>query len=101
MAEPTPGPWRVHPGRLRAYISSHAERDGLPSLNVAECDLDAASISAQESLANARLISASPDLLAACEWIVQPDHAIGSNAEFKEKATEIARAAIAKAKGTP
>ena len=98
MSEPTPGPWRVHPGRLRAYISSHAERDGLPSLNVAECDLDAASISAQESLANARLISASPDLLAACEEayrcleiIEATDGGLG----------EQLRSAIAKAKGTP
>jgi hypothetical protein len=48
---------------------------------------------------NANLIAAAPDLLAACEWLLNPDHPIGSDPELIRKASERARAAIAKAKG--
>ena len=95
MAEHTPGPWRV-PNSIPTDVVDSAHNRW-----IADCKVSVNGPPKEEQEANARLIAASPDLLAACEWIVQPDHAIGSNAEFKEKATEIARAAIAKAKGTP
>lgn len=47
----------------------------------------------------AKIIAAAPDLLAACEWLLKPDHAIGSLPELVRKAEDRARAAVNKARG--
>lgn len=52
-----------------------------------------------DQLRFASLIAATPDLLAACEWLLQPDHAIGSLPELVRKAEDRARAAVNKARG--
>jgi hypothetical protein len=53
----------------------------------------------EQTDANGRLMAAAPDLLAALQWFIQPDHPIGSNAELIRKFEAKARAAIAKAEG--
>lgn len=100
MSKHTPGPWTVHPiynnapvlENIGVYEIEEAHEEGKESL-MEGCDPWPA------IEANARLIAAAPDLLEALEWIVQPDHPIGSNAEFAQKAAKIAATAIAKAKG--
>ena len=58
MPKHTPGPWAIHP----EYSGHVMTVDGYA---VAECDLDWSCIGRLARLANARLIAASPDLLAA------------------------------------
>lgn len=89
MSRHTPGPWTMHP-----IFSYGAEVRSLTQ--VAWCGEAARYgesgdqiIDAAEARANARLIAAAPDLLAACEALLA-----GSS-----KAAPLARIAVAKAKG--
>lgn len=103
----TPGPWQVGRSRNDAHMcevwtAAYAERPNLSPSHKGICrtwspdDQPPASFigfSRQECLANARLIAAAPDLLAALTQI--RDWNIGS----VETARNIASAAIAKATG--
>jgi hypothetical protein len=85
MSKHTPGPWRVVdvPGEASHVIGANnftVVRGGYVS------DMDTA---------NARLIAAAPDLLAALQLIAN-----FSNQDVSDMVREIARAAIAKAEGT-
>lgn len=93
MSNHTPGPWRV-PITMPTDVVDSAENRW-----IANCRPSVNGAPLEQQEANARLIAAAPDLLEALEWIVQPDIPIGSNAEFQHRAIEVARAAIAKAKG--
>lgn len=95
----TPGPWKWD---ARGDVSGRLGRD------VAKCDFGDIEDKYLENLANARLIAAAPDLLAALEQIATfNDHAAnarleatGSYSAFDEPGSvQIARAALAKAKG--
>ena len=92
-AKHTPGPWTMHPSPHGAEVRSLAK--------IAWCGAAARYgksgdqiIDAAEARANAHLIAAAPDLLAACEALVRS----GSFYDLDAKMFA-ARAAIAKAKG--
>src|SRR5690349_13380102 len=59
----TPGPWRVMQGVVRPRVST---ADGSTTVAGNICSLGNAEIGE----ANARLIAAAPDLLAACKFII-------------------------------
>lgn len=88
MSEFTPGPWEVvsatdNDGRSRRYVDArHA------SVEVAYCGMDGA-----ETVANARLIAAAPELLEALTRIANVD----KEPMLASEVIELARAAIAKA----
>lgn len=110
----TPGPWRInivtpprpdedypHPLGLRPEPSRMLiGTDSAASLTVAEAFWDIPTAEA-----NARLIAAAPELLAACEAVVEAANREiiiggGSNGQFRETGTAIVRqvrAAITKA----
>ncbi len=81
----TPGPWRMdHDGSNWMVVTDDYPEmvdvwgfNGMPAVEV---------------VANARLIAAAPELLEALECLLEMGHA---------KAGDLARAAIAKARGTP
>jgi hypothetical protein len=93
----TPGPWQA---------ADITDANLIPHRWVCGCGNDWAVITRkagavalqQESCANARLIAAAPELLEALEALVAADLP-NSNREHCLKATDIARTAIAKAKG--
>lgn len=99
MAEHTPGPWKIAPWpKARGYVISVCK--GLPQKPVAQAhgQQDPA-----EREANARLIAAAPDLLAALEHVTELlvdtwSDAMDGDPE-KEVAVADARAALAAAKG--
>lgn len=67
MSRHTPGPWQVHNGyRVYAPAKLVGENRG-QYFEVAICGTDYASGNLAETDANARLIAAAPDLLAACQ----------------------------------
>jgi hypothetical protein len=85
----TPGPWRADcggSGNQRGGFSVTAANDG-----VVICGRMGWPHCADESEANARLIAAAPDLLAACKALVE--------GEYDAPVMPMARAAIAKAEG--
>lgn len=89
----TPGPWSVEDGSILAAevcVAVIEDRGGYQA-------------PPEQRRANANLIVAAPDLLAALENIVPRFHkccvAMGSDVEFVDEAVKDARAAIAKAKG--
>jgi len=92
----TPGPWAISAamygvGNLKVH-GVEFTRDGITQ-PIANCGWD----DKGEAEANARLIAAAPDLLAAlrlCERALEE-----RDAEAEEHAAKAARAAIAKAKG--
>ncbi len=86
--QPTPGPWKVHGYHVRAV--------GRGILDC--CIVDRAEGNdAEEAAANARLIAAAPDLLAALERI---EKGFDGSGEYTVNGLRgIARAALAKAKG--
>lgn len=94
MSEHTPGPWRAgyideQDRRERMIVRAEAV-DGHPYVAICPNPL------AGSHEANARLIAAAPDLLAACELMLSsPKY---GNAP-SEAAVEAARAAIARARG--
>lgn len=99
MSGHTPGPWYADPSkRLTGFAVTH---DGEPNpLAIAlrkPKNSYSKGIPDTKALANARLISAAPDLLEALEdWL----HFLASD-DVAEPDLAKARAAIAKARGTP
>ncbi len=89
-AKHTPGPWTTDPeGHIRAPYPNHA-----PGISIARMTCFGAHDVHMAMGANASLISAAPDLLAALEYIMAWD-----SDWTVEQARTMARAAIAKAKG--
>jgi hypothetical protein len=95
MALHTPGPW--HHSRLRSAGPAPGCCIGAENnSNVALVHHEALDRGRQETLANARLIAAAPDLLATLEALLAKVHC-GTALECP--LCDAARAAIAKAKG--
>ena len=101
MAEHTPGPWRSDSPYVSAPSGAHRKI-------VADCYQDPSwrdsiAISDDECIANAHLIAAAPELLAALgETVSRFERCIvhaGSDPEFAREAVKAARAVIAKARG--
>jgi len=88
MSKHTPGPWKEATWSGRVAIIHDRADDGTFDIVVA-CNDQA------PTLADARLIAAAPDLLAALQLIAN-----FSNQDVSDMVREIARAAIAKAEGT-
>ena len=98
----TPGPWTVdeHQGNGDLVVRS-LDSDDI----VANCQSDSYGLAEQrememERAANAQLMSAAPELLAALEEITELIQWSESGGE-EERAYDAARAAIAKAEGMP
>ena len=107
-ASPVPGPWEVYRWGLddEAVEILGPEGQSIADLSEREEEAEAPPVSFVEVLANARLIAAAPDLLAACERVLEDLEGVGwgevqgSDAEAWLVETEKAlRAAIAKARG--
>ena len=97
-AKHTPGPWHLHPYDRGAWeVTTHADYLHPGSLVIAaRSDL---SHRAAESTANARLIAAAPDLLAAAKQVLAATHVPDSEAELvlQLRAFLALRDAVAKA----
>ena len=91
-AKHTPGPWVVHD---RWYIGTPGE--GMRTHAEVKCCVNVPASDHEQHEANACLIAAAPDLLAACEAVVEQDGFVGS--ALMRKRIEEMKAAIAKAKG--
>ena len=95
IAEHTPGPWSIHDRAKTAVVDSSG-------IVVAACGShsnnlrDAGELEAEQQ-ANAHLIAAAPELLAALQHL--RDAFIGTSIEVQADAMRNARAAIAKATG--
>lgn len=79
----TPGPWNIEPYNIMQRIKAGQATVALPCMND--------DVSAIQCGANARLIAAAPDLLAALRAMLDDDN--------HDAAKEQARAAIARATG--
>ena len=91
MGKHTPGPWH------NSVIGSTHGPDGDPIMTAGN---GAIGSFAEEGRANARLIAAAPDLLAACEAVALAGHKNSTEERFGEAVTDllpIINAAIAKA----
>lgn len=98
MSEHTPGPWSLVTSRyaMRQLLVVSGDYDEQPFTG----HLIATETTCPESHENLRLIAASPELLAACEGLLSAFESfdkITNPAILRDM--EIARAAIAKAKG--
>jgi hypothetical protein len=92
----TPGPWRVtysDDGGFQVGVELH---DG--AFDVVICARGSWTHRAKESLANARLIAAAPELLAALVGLIELGRKDTSNPKY-DGYYDTARAAIAKAEG--
>jgi hypothetical protein len=90
MSKHTPGPWKADDKGKAVFIplrAHHCEQLGI-QVGFVSWEDD------KESLANARLIAAAPELLEALKRIADP-----RNVHFAGDAQVVARAAIAKAEG--
>lgn len=95
----TPGPWTVDGGYIMGGTPTNGEGLKTYALYVADCRISSAYRIHEEQQANARLIAAAPDLLAAlqgCIKVMQCADELSSNARFW---IEEATATINKAKG--
>ena len=90
MAKHTPGPWSSTPS-VRSFEAQVWDAAGAALLFFAD-----GRATGPEADANAALIAAAPDLLAALKDMLANYHVLGFNAD---KRREEARAAIAKAEG--
>jgi hypothetical protein len=90
MTKHTPGPWQVDQDGAGWYIESNPERDHSIAFGRWADQEEAPDANDNEKLANARLIAAAPDLLAACIEVASG---------YSTRGSEMARAAIAKATG--
>lgn len=91
----TPGPWRVHPYEVRCgeYNSGRDVGTAGRAVCTAIGEFEAGEMGA-EAMANAALIAAAPELLAALHFIADEAH----DPEMSvERIVAVARAAIAKA----
>ena len=95
MTTHTPGPWQAEAPKYSAHVAAAIWRDGV---RLAQVDRRPKANESEE-MANARLIAAAPDLLAACqklaEWDLSRGGAVG--ARLISEACSWARAALAKA----
>ncbi len=94
--EHTPGQWYTKHGQINSLTSAHG-------CTIANCNATAKGISPAEVEANARLISAAPDMLATCvdmlaHWGMEIR--TDEDREREQALLAAARAAIAKAEGT-
>ena len=101
---PTPGPWHIEKwnpqaifSRIGTHVASATHGDGRNAFSIGKltdsCQND-------DPEANARLIAAAPDLLAACEAALAERANVGLNRpHWTPGVTERLQAAIAKAKG--
>jgi hypothetical protein len=89
----TPGPWTMtEQGSPSAYVE-----DSETSIGIESSDRRVAAVEGWDNaLDNARLIAAAPDLLAALETMLRTPNDLALGPAIAQ-----ARAAIAKAKGTP
>ena len=103
-AKHTPGPWKQGENPMDIIASSDgqwdiatvAENCGANDDENTPPDCDG------ESLANAHLIAAAPDLLAACKFFIETNRIHGYEFDSNEPAVFAAiTAAIAKAEGNP
>lgn len=97
----TPGPWKVrvsHNGALRGYSIEH-EDETLRSIVARNWEHELCEEHGN-SLPNARLIAAAPELISALEAVL-PDleHYVATHGPGPDKRLALARAAIAKARG--
>ena len=100
---PTPGPWKIT-GKTgdgkRIFVESDMERDSWECL---QCEVDSDDCDSDMAMANARLIAAATDLLAACKAALQElgtiDHACSLGMMETNPAVKQLRAALAKAEG--
>jgi hypothetical protein len=108
-AKHTPGPWRANERticpRSRKWVQTDVRGGGEV---VAICSRTRHTVSdddVAEVMANARLIAAAPDLLAACEaameFLPKGEYPGGSGQTEAVRVRDLVRAAIAKAKGAP
>ena len=102
MNDHTPGPWEYTNGKVTSECAYYQLICDMPTWGP-YYDFDGSKIEA-ETLANARLIAAAPDLLDACEELmdfadrVSEETMLDSN-QFFLRMQERARIAIARARG--
>ena len=97
MADHTPGPWHVCGDMIRSTVSNAAMRS-VAKVYVSQMH------GKPEAAANARLIAAAPDLLAACRAIephIASNHPVTDNEHPYLTAVRQLRAAIDRAEGKP
>ena len=99
----TPGPWKAQLGQAHASweVNQHLPDGGLWSAvaDVKANGLGSRTVKPKEAAANASLIAAAPELLAALKRLLPLwEEAIGYEADYMDMA-DFARAAIAKAEG--
>lgn len=93
----TPGPWKIDrsfPRQLPFGISQQNEPHKGVLTSMAFCKK-----TTDEAAANASLIAAAPDLLAALEWIASQERYTFAECTLAEEIIDRARAAIKKARG--
>lgn len=98
----TPGPWHISGGPISVHKYRHYDIIGGISLVATTAILSGSQHTAEESSANARLIAAAPDLLAALKFCatVLSDCVLFPERDDENQAYSWAIAAIAKAEGT-
>lgn len=91
----TPGPWRVNGPQLSGTISVTSAHDGAVAVMI-QHEVEGRAFPTE---ANARLIAAAPDLLAALESVLKHFDPWSMPGSDGERVVIEARAAIAKARG--
>lgn len=109
MTKHTPGPWGIYKGEENDAIAvsywptlPNGKGGGHVGVSIARMPVPSQFIDRAEINANARLIAAAPDLLAALQAYVEKDFEMGgtsSKAEIHNARLAAARAAINKAQG--
>lgn len=99
MNKHTPGPWKAIPPKLgTAWVIDSGNPDApIAMLYGANTPIQMKRARSGEAEANARLIAAAPELLAALQHVQRRLEARGG--DFLEGTQEVVRAAIAKATG--
>jgi hypothetical protein len=92
----TPGPWVVLSDDDRAVIVGNARTQSTPIVEILFDEIETFAPVIEEAIANARLIAAAPDLMAALERLVAN---LDEGDFISTTRIDDARAAIAKAKG--
>jgi hypothetical protein len=103
MPKHTAGPWAFTEGDAERRASSSVHKADDPEFQIAHVTCEWQNDQQRaEDIANAKLIAAAPELLAACEWVVETIQGGDSFEKLDPWAKEIVaavRATIAKAKG--
>lgn len=99
MSAHTPGPWRVFPGHFPG-IDANSDSVVLFGRHYEDCGIRG--VNEEERLANANLIAAAPDMLAALRDALHTlEHSSGDEPGWAKGSIAVIRAAIAKAEGRP